>query len=418
MPNRKKNLSINRRGFGLKEQVAGTLAKEYKSGLVKYLRENGSTLQVGGLRILLAKEFGFCYGVDRAVDYAYETRQKFPDKTIYITTEIIHNPQVNRKLREMGIRFLSGCEAGNYKFEDIKPEDVVIFPAFGASVEEMKHLIETGCVLVDTTCGSVMNVWNRVERNSRDGFTSIIHGKYSHEETIATSSRALQFEGGRYIIVRGEEEAQVVCDYIRHGGDKAAFLKRFEKSISPGFDPDRDLQRVGLANQTTMLSSESLRISKMVEQAVRDRYGEENLQEHFRAFDTICSATQERQDAIIELGAKKPDVILVVGGYNSSNTSHLCEIGLRYAPTYHICDPGCIASRDEIRHKPFGQNEEIITRDWLPPGPVSVGFTSGASTPDKVVEQTILRVLECLGLELSLADVLPEAPLVNEFAAN
>ncbi|HQH73935.1 MAG TPA: hypothetical protein PK360_17805, partial [bacterium] len=218
MPNRKKNLPINRRGFGLKEQVAGTLAKEYKSGLVQYLRENGSTLQVGGLRILLAKEFGFCYGVDRAVDYAYETRQKFPDKTIYITTEIIHNPQVNRKLREMGIRFLSGCEAGHYTFDDIKPEDVVILPAFGASVEEMRKLIETGCVLVDTTCGSVMNVWNRVERNSRDGFTSIIHGKYYHEETIATSSRALQFEGGRYIIVRDEEEAQIVCDYIRFDG--------------------------------------------------------------------------------------------------------------------------------------------------------------------------------------------------------
>ncbi len=418
MPNRKKNHPINRRGFGLKEQVAGTLAKEYKSGLVQYLRENGSTLQVGGLRILLAKEFGFCYGVDRAVDYAYETRQKFPDKTIYITTEIIHNPQVNRKLREMGIRFLSGCEAGHYTFDDIKPEDVVILPAFGASVEEMRKLIETGCVLVDTTCGSVMNVWNRVERNSRDGFTSIIHGKYYHEETIATSSRALQFEGGRYIIVRDEEEAQIVCDYIRFDGSADDFLKRFEKSISPGFEPARDLQRVGLANQTTMLSSESLHISKMVEQAMRDRYGEENLKDHFRAFDTICSATQERQDAIIELGAKKPDVIIVVGGYNSSNTSHLCEIGLRYAPTFHICGPGCIVSLDEIRHKPFGQNDETVTRGWFPSGPVSVGFTSGASTPDKVVEETILRVLECLNLDLSLAAGLPESAVVNEYAAN
>ncbi|MGC9327468.1 MAG: 4-hydroxy-3-methylbut-2-enyl diphosphate reductase, partial [Candidatus Hinthialibacter sp.] len=261
MPNRNARLAINRRGFGLKEEVAGELAQEYKSELVKSLREHGSTLQFSDLKILLAKEFGFCYGVDRAVDYAYETRRKFPDRIIYITTEIIHNPRVNRKLREMGIRFLSGGQAENYHFSDVKKEDVVILPAFGASVNDMERLIDIGCTLVDTTCGSVMNVWKRVESNAKDGYTSVIHGKYYHEETIATSSRALHFDG-RYLVVRDEKEAQIACDYILGKGDRASFLEHFKNSVSPGFDPDRDLQRVGIANQTTMLSSESMHISK------------------------------------------------------------------------------------------------------------------------------------------------------------
>ncbi|MBN2328768.1 MAG: 4-hydroxy-3-methylbut-2-enyl diphosphate reductase [Candidatus Omnitrophica bacterium] len=412
MPNRNARLAINRRGFGLKEAVAGKLAQEYKSELVKSLREHGSTLLFSDLQILLAKEFGFCYGVDRAVDYAYETRKKFPDRIIYITTEIIHNPRVNRKLREMGIRFLSGCQSENYQFSDVKKEDVVILPAFGASVNDMERLVDIGCTLVDTTCGSVMNVWKRVERNAKDGFTSVIHGKYYHEETIATSSRALQFDG-RYLVVRDEKEAQIACDYILEKGDRALFLEHFKNSVSPGFDPDRDLQRVGIANQTTMLSSESMHISKMIEQAMCQQYGEENIQEHFRAFDTICSATQERQDAIIEMGQKKPDLIIVVGGYNSSNTNHLSEIGSRFAPTYHICESDCIISTSEIRHKLYDQSEEMVTRDWLPAGPVKVGITSGASTPDKVVEETMIRILACRGHNLQEALALLQSPGLN-----
>ncbi len=397
MPTKRQDLPIYRRGFGLKDEVAETLNTEYKSSLIKQLRENGYSLQVGDLQILLAKEFGFCYGVDRAVDYAYETRRMFPEKTLYITTEIIHNPLVNRRLREMGVRFLSGGDGQNYDYSDIKADDVVILPAFGASVEQMENLTKIGCTLVDTTCGSVMTVWKRVEKNAKDGYTSIIHGKYKHEETIATSSRAMQFPGGKYLIVRDENEAELVCNYIRKGGDKEQFLKHFENAVSPGFDPDRDLQKVGLANQTTMLSSESLHIAKMIAQAIKDRDGEEALNSQYRSFDTICSATQERQDAIIELGEKKPDIIMVVGGYNSSNTSHLCEIGLRYAPTYHINESECIISCNEIRHQPFSTREEVLTNNWLPSGPVSVAFTSGASTPDKVVEQSIIRILECCG---------------------
>ena len=402
MPNRDARAAINRRGFGLKDNVAETLAQEYKSELVNSLREHGSALRFENLQILLAKEFGFCYGVDRAVDYAYETRMKFPDRMIYITTEIIHNPRVNRKLKEMGIRFLSGGGSDNCDFSDVKNDDVVILPAFGASAEDMDRLLKIGCTLVDTTCGSVMNVWKRVERNAKDNFTSLIHGKYYHEETIATSSRALNFNGS-YLVVRDEKEVAIICDFIHGNSSKESILSHFDKAVSPGFDPDKDLQRVGIANQTTMLSSESMHISDMIQKAMGVRYGQENLEHHFRAFDTICSATQERQDAIIELGEKKPDLIIVVGGYNSSNTNHLSEIGTRFAPTFHICESDCIVSNTEIRHKLPNESEEIITNNWLPNGPLTVGVTSGASTPDKVVEETILRILSSRGHNLDEA---------------
>ncbi|RJP29443.1 MAG: 4-hydroxy-3-methylbut-2-enyl diphosphate reductase [Candidatus Omnitrophota bacterium] len=398
MPTKTRGLPIIRRGFGLKEEVADTLQDEYKSHLIQHLRENDFSLEVGDLRILLAKEFGFCYGVDRAVDYAYETRQMFPEKTIYITSEIIHNPRVNRNLREMDVRFLSGGDGENYSYDDVRPEDIVILPAFGASVEEMEKLAEIGCTMVDTTCGSVMNVWKRVEKNAKDGYTSIIHGKYTHEETVATSSRVLQFPGGRYLVIRDENEAQIVCDYIRQGDNREEFLEKFRNAVSPDFDPDRDLQKVGLANQTTMLSSESMYIARMIEEAIRTRYEKAKCSEHYRSFDTICSATQERQDAMLNLAELKPDVFIVVGGYNSSNTSHLCEIGMRYAPTYHISEADCIVSAKEILHKPFTGREEVVTDNWLiSTGRVTIGITSGASTPDKVVEETIIRLLECRG---------------------
>lgn len=416
MPNRNKDLTMIRRGFGLKDVVAPKVAGEYRSQLIRRLREYSLPLELNGLRILLAKEFGFCYGVDRAVDFAYETRQKFPDKTIYITSEIIHNPNVNRKLQEMDIRFLSGGDGENYDYSDIKPEDIVILPAFGASVSELELLAKIGCILVDTTCGSVMNVWKRVERNANDGFTSIIHGKFSHEETIATSSRAMQFDGGRYLIVRDEEQTKEVCDFIRHGGDSTLLSQKFQNAMSPHFDPDADLIRVGIANQTTMLSSESMKIAEMIKQAMIDRYGEDEIKEHFRSFDTICSATQERQDAIIELGNKNPDVLIVVGGYNSSNTNHLTEIGAQFAPTYHISEADRIISSQQIRHKPSGEKREIVTTNWLPSGDISVGVTSGASTPDKVVEDTIIRILGCRGVEISAIqeEILKQKDLVPD----
>jgi 4-hydroxy-3-methylbut-2-en-1-yl diphosphate reductase len=315
---------------------------------------------------------------------------------VFLTGEIIHNPHVNDRLREAGIRFLSDPDE---RRDLLGPGDVVILPAFGVTVTDMAQLSSQGCTLVDTTCGSVLNVWKNVVRYARDGFTSVIHGKVKHEETRATASQALKYPQGRYLIVLDRDEAGVVCDYIRSGGDRSAFLERFGSAASPGFDPDRDLARIGCANQTTMLMSESLEIGEMFRDAVRARYGEAALPAQFRSFDTICSATQERQDAVIALLDEEPlDLMLVVGGYNSSNTCNLARICAAKVPTYHIADPECMVSAVELRHRPVGAPSttvglETVTRNWLAAkGPTVVGLTAGASTPNNIVGEVIQRL--------------------------
>src|SRR5919106_5601228 len=314
-----------RRGFGLKAEIEGRLTADYHSAVVEALRANQYRLAVGRLTFRLAREFGFCYGVDRAVDYAYETRVKFPERRLYLVGEIIHNPHVNQKLRDMDVRFLTRNEAGEFDFSPIIPDDVVILPAFGVTIGDFERLRKIGCVLVDTTCGSVLNVWKRGDSYARDGFTAIIHGKHWHEETKATASQVMKYPQGRYLVVFDMNEARTVCDYIERGGDAAALRERFAKAISPGFDFERDLERVGIANQTTMLSGESLAIAEEVRCSMVRRHGEA-AGEHFRSFDTICSATQERQDAVVALLEEPLDVMVVVGGYNSSNTCHLAAL--------------------------------------------------------------------------------------------
>jgi 4-hydroxy-3-methylbut-2-en-1-yl diphosphate reductase len=380
----------------MKEAVAGELAAAYHSGIVDDVRANDFQHKTGRLSVHLAREFGFCYGVDRAVDYAYQARRRFPDRHVFLTGEIIHNPHVNERLRSAGIRFLS--DPGE-QWDTLGAQDVVILPAFGVTVGDMARLIEQGCTLVDTTCGSVLNVWKNVVRYAQDGFTAVIHGKIKHEETRATASQALKYPAGRFLVVLDRAEANVVCDYIRHGGDAAAFLARFGDAVSPGFDPDRDLERIGCANQTTMLMTESLEIGQMLGAAVAERYGQAELPRHFRAFDTICSATQERQDAVIALlNEQSLDIMLVVGGYNSSNTCNLARICAERVPTYHIADPECLDSPDLIRHRPVGapstaRSQEQVTRSWFPSsGPVTVGLTAGASTPNNIVGQVIEKL--------------------------
>lgn len=389
------------KGLGLKSQVKMPLQKDYQGRIVELARAHGYRLRAGDLTIRLAKEFGFCYGVDRAVEYAYEARARFPERDIYITGEIIHNPYVNRRLEEMEIRFLAGPYGTPEKFEPVAPGDVVLLPAFGVSTAEMDILKERGCVLVDTTCGSVLNVWKNVERYARGGVTSIVHGKYWHEETMATVSRATQFSNGHYLVVRDMDQARQVCRYIEHGGDPDAFLRTFASACSPDFDPDRHLERIGLANQTTMLSSESLAIENELRQAMVRRYGESELAQRFRSFDTICSATQERQDAVIQLTQDTIDLMLVLGGYNSSNTTHLAEISSERCPTYHIADSSCLVSPVEIRHKHVHETEETTTRNWLPNEALTVGVTAGASTPDVKVDESIARLISFRGLSLS-----------------
>ncbi|MCL4811768.1 MAG: 4-hydroxy-3-methylbut-2-enyl diphosphate reductase [Vicinamibacteraceae bacterium] len=390
----------------MKAEVAGALAADYHSALVDEVKANDFRHVAGRLTVHLAREFGFCYGVDRAVDYAYQARRRFADRRVYLTGEIIHNPHVNQKLRDAGIRFLS--DPGE-SLDALGPDDVVILPAFGVTTRLLLDLQKRGCSLVDTTCGSVLNVWKNVRRYADEGFTSIIHGKVHHEETQATASQALDFPNGRYLVVFDTDESTAVCDYIRHGGDREAFLARFGHAASEDFDPDRDLERIGLANQTTMLMTESLAIGELFRQAMADRYGEAALAERFRAFDTICSATQERQDAVVALLDEHPlDVMVVVGGYNSSNTCNLTNICAARVPTFHIADPSGLESAEVIRHRPatppgtpLRQGREVRTSGWLPDGPVVVGLTAGASTPNNIIGEVVARLSALAGAPLA-----------------
>ncbi|MFN9547868.1 MAG: 4-hydroxy-3-methylbut-2-enyl diphosphate reductase [Cyanobacteriota bacterium] len=386
----------NRRGFGLGEVVAGNLQTAYQSDLVACIRDNGYVLREGRLTVRLAEAFGFCWGVERAVAMAYETRRFYPQERIWITNEIIHNPSVNYHLREMNVCFIP-VEEGVKDFSEVSSGDVVILPAFGATVQEMQLLNERGCHIVDTTCPWVSKVWTTVEKHKKQAITSIIHGKVKHEETLATSSFA-----GTYLVVLDLAEAQVVCDYIlasAAGGSpspeqRQAFTERFAKACSPEFDPDRDLQRVGVANQTTMLKRETEEIGRLFERTMLQRYGPAQLQEHFVAFNTICDATQERQDAMFSLVDEPLDLIVVIGGYNSSNTTHLQEIAIsRGIRSFHIDTPERIGPGNQITHKPLGH--DLATESpFLPEGPIRVGITSGASTPDRVVEEVIQRLIQ------------------------
>ena len=398
-----------RKGFGLKGAIEGALSADYHSRVVDAIRASGYTLEIGELTFRLAGEFGFCYGVDRAVEYAYETRTKFPGKRTYLVGEIIHNPHVNQKLAAMGVELLhrpAGRE-GEFDFSAVTAADVVILPAFGVTVRDFERLRALGCVLVDTTCGSVLNVWKRVESYARDGFTALIHGKNYHEETKATSSQVNKYPGGKYLVVRDMSEARIVCDYIegkeQGAGSREQFLQHFTGKMSPGFDPDRDLQRVGVANQTTMLSGESLAIAAEVRKSMASRWGEVAANEHFRTFDTICSATQERQDAVLKLIAEPLDVMVVIGGYNSSNTTHLAAICNEKVTTYHIEDAACIdLENGSIRFRPVGMHTSEERREsWLPAGPLRIGITAGASTPNNKIGETIERIAALRGATLT-----------------
>ncbi len=392
-----------RRGFGLKAEIEERLTQHYHSAVVEALRANQYRLTAGHLTFRLAREFGFCYGVDRAVDYAYESRHKFPNRRIYLVGEIIHNPHVNQKLHDMGIRTLFRGADGEFDFSPIIPDDVVILPAFGVTIGDFERLRAIGCVLVDTTCGSVLNVWKRVDGYARDGFTAVIHGKHYHEETKATASQATKYPGGRYLVVLNMAEARLVCDFIEGRGSAEALRARFAQAVSPGFDFERDLVRVGIANQTTMLSGESLAIAEEIRRSIARRYGDDAVERHFRSFDTICSATQERQDAVVALLEEPLDVMVVVGGYNSSNTCHLAAlVHSRGVRVYHIEDADAIeAATGAVRFQPVGTKEERRAQGWLD-GVSVVGITAGASTPNNKIGETVARICETAGVALEL----------------
>mmetsp|Transcript_17256 Transcript_17256/g.38994 ORF Transcript_17256/g.38994 Transcript_17256/m.38994 type:complete len:460 (+) Transcript_17256:209-1588(+) len=369
------------------------------TGVIAQMRDNGFRCEVGDVTIRLAESYGFCWGVERAVQMAYEARRAYPGRQLHITNEIIHNPSVNKRLQEMDVKFIEdrGQENGGKDFSEVNEGDVAILPAFGASVQEMKILNDKKVQIVDTTCPYVSKVWNSVETHTRRSHTSIIHGKYAHEETIATASFA-----GTYVIVKNLPEAQYVADYILHGGDREDFLDKFKNAISEGFDPDTMLSSLGIANQTTMLKGETMEIGKLFEKTMLTKYGPAELGNHFVLMDTICDATQTRQDAMYNLvGAQGTpegvDLILVVGGYNSSNTCHLQEIAEEYKiPSFWLDTADRIGpgNQTEWMNAHLEMQKSV---DWLPEGKLTIGVTSGASTPDKVVEDILSKVFAIKG---------------------
>ncbi len=389
---------VNVRRPDVMERVSAEVAIHFHSTIVEKLRDHGGKMTVGNTTVLLAEQFGFCYGVERAIDLAYASRRVFPENRIFLIGEIIHNPDVGQHLRDMGIVSLPWQEM-DASYDDLSEEDVVIVPAFGSPTRFMQKVEERGCYVVDTTCGDVMKVWRRVRGYAKDGFTSIIHGKSNHEETLATASRALGENGdGHYLIILTLADVDYVCDYLKHGGNREEFLARFANGISPGFDPDLHLVQVGVANQTTMLKSETEEIQRRIRQAVLDRDGDSA---RFQMFDTICGATQERQDALFEMLRKPMDLLLVVGGYNSSNTAHLVEIAEPEVPTFFIRDSSCIRSLEEIVHYDLHHRVEI-TSDYsqlfAENRPVIFGITAGASCPNNLIEETLVKVFELRGI--------------------
>jgi 4-hydroxy-3-methylbut-2-en-1-yl diphosphate reductase len=392
-----------RKGFGLKAEVQGDLAA-YEGALVDRMKASDYTLTAGDVTIRLAREFGFCYGVERAVEYAYQTRRKFPERRIVLVGEIIHNPYVNARLKDLGIEILDRADGRAFDFTSVQPADVVILPAFGVTIEDFDRLRTLGCILVDTTCGSVLNVWKRVESYARDGFTALIHGKYYHEETRATASQVRKHGDGHYLIVRDMNEARAVCEFIEGKVAAPAISERFAPhAVSPGFDPDEHLRKIGVANQTTMLARESLAIGEEVGAAIARARGEAARNAEFRTFDTICSATQERQDAVLELLREPLDAMIVIGGFNSSNTISLAALCAEQVPTYHVESAAAIDPEGKSIYfrRPGIKHVEARAQDWLPAGgSVRIGLTAGASTPNNKIGEAIVRIMATRGVEL------------------
>ena len=390
---------VNLRTPAVMAAVQAQVESHYRSEVVEKLRAAGGTLLKGDVTVKLAKQFGFCYGVERAIDMAYAAAKVFPDRRLFILGEIIHNPEVNGQIRALGIKNLIGQNA-EARVDDLTGNDVVIVPAFGTDVTTLARIKEIGSEIVDTTCGDVMSVWKRVRQNAQDDMTSVIHGKAAHEETKATASRAMSNGKGHYLVVLTLDDTDYVCNYIRKGGNKEEFLERFRGAYSNGFDPDVHLRRVGVANQTTMMRGETVEVQRRIMAAIKERDGGggEKSGQNYRFFDTICGATQERQDALRVMLDEPMDLLIVVGGYNSSNTSHLAEMGEQQLPTYFIRNASRLESRERIIHYNLHLKTEVSTDNWLPKRPVTIGITAGASCPNNLIEDAIVRLYALHGI--------------------
>mmetsp|Transcript_6450 Transcript_6450/g.15959 ORF Transcript_6450/g.15959 Transcript_6450/m.15959 type:complete len:521 (+) Transcript_6450:146-1708(+) len=400
----------------VKAEVSADMKKQFDSDLMNQMKEDPNyKIEKDGVEFYLAKDHGFCWGVERSINLAYSAVETFPESKVYITNELIHNPMVNDRLHSKNVNFIQKDEDNEKDFSQIEEGDVVMLPAFGATLDEMRELDSRNVKVVDTTCPWVAKVWNTVHTHQVRGLTSVIHGKYAHEETMATKSMA-----ETYICVKNIPEAEYVADFIvnaKEGDGRAEeLMKKFSKACSSHFDPHKHLQKIGLANQTTMYKKETRAIGQLLQKTMMKKYGPDLINEHYYEFDTICDATQVRQDAVDELcnmhdDPKQPDLdfILVVGGFDSSNTAHLLEIPqMRGVTSYHINEAECVQAENKIRHRTMDgeiveETGPLLTQDMLwnidpetgerTKKLLRVGVTSGASTPDKEVQDALGRIM-------------------------
>lgn len=397
MASEKVNRPVNVRRPEVMAQVAEDLA-HFQSPLVECIRQQGNELELPGVRLFLAESFGFCDGVKRAIEIAYAACRLFKDRRIWLIGEIIHNPDVNARLDALGLLHLP-WKMDDPAYDALTSEDVVIMPAFGVPVALRQHLDAKGVTLVDSTCGNVIKVWQRVRTYAAAGVTSVIHGKARHEESMATASQSRGKDGrGNFLVIFNEADARRVADYMNGRGDKAAFLEYFEGSYSEGFDPDVHLEEIGLANQTTMLKSETAQIQDILREAVVSRDGNDD---RFHMFDTICGATQDRQNALFSLLEKPLDAMFIIGGYNSSNTTHLAHIAAKKVPTFFVSTADCLLSPQRIRCYDLSLKKEVVRPlpAWIkhPERELQIGVTAGASCPANVIESVICRIAELCG---------------------
>ena len=354
-------------------------------------------LDLGPLQIYLARHFGFCYGVENAIEIAFRTVEENPGKRIFLLSEMIHNPQVNADLQSHGVQFMQD----NYgkqliSFDELTADDIVIIPAFGTTLELEEKLNKLGIQTekYNTTCPFVEKVWNRSEQIAKKNYTIVIHGKPKHEETRATFSHAAFFAPS--VVVKDMEQAKELGKYITGEKPPAHFYEEFKGQYSEDFSVTKDLQRIGVVNQTTMLASDTQAIADHLKQVMVEKYNltGANIDERFAdTRDTLCYATLENQQAVIGMLKTEADLAIVVGGYNSSNTSHLVELCEEKLPTYFISSEEKIFSTKEILHYNFHTKEEVLTSDYLPDKkPVKILITSGASCPDALVEGVIKKV--------------------------
>lgn len=368
-------------------------------------------LQLGSLEVIVARHFGFCYGVENAIEIAFRAIDENPSKRIFLLSEMIHNPNVNADLIARGVRFIMDTSGKMLiSWEELNADDIVIIPAFGTTIEMEQLLRSKGIepTSYETTCPFVEKVWNRAEKIGKDGYTIIVHGKPKHEETRATFSHSTVHTPT--LVIKDMEEAEVLAQYIVGVKSPEEFYSQFKGQFSEGFDVQRDLQRIGVVNQTTMLASETQAIADYLKSVVLGHYqtAAGNETERFaEARDTLCYATNDNQSAVQGMLQEEADFALVIGGYNSSNTSHLVELCEEKLPTYYIKDENCLLNEKLIAHFDWRQHTEEMTTDFMPQKEnLKIMVTSGASCPDALVERVIARLAELTANQFDVEDLL------------